>query len=333
MKFARIAITGVDGEEARLVVVQPEKRRVIDLATAWRLRLERRGATREAARRLATALFPASMSAAIALGEPFVEAAAEASAAPAEEAVRPLEGLRWLPPLDPPLIRDFTAFEQHVRNMAARQGGTIFPEFYQRPPYFKINPLGMIAPEAEVPWPHYTRHLDYELEIGLVIGKPGRNLLPEEALSHLFGVTILNDFSARDVQGPEMSSGFGPAKGKDFATALGPWIATCDEVALYDLSMVARVNGEEWSRGSTASLTWKIEELVAYAACGETLWPGELLGSGTVGTGSGAEHGRSLQPGDLVELEVSGLGLLRNRIGQPEPPGWLPKPRQASAAS
>ncbi|GER84171.1 hypothetical protein KTAU_28070 [Thermogemmatispora aurantia] len=332
MKFARIAVTGVDGEEARLVVVQPEAQRVIDLATAWRLRLERRGATREAARRLATALFPASMSAAIALGEAFREAAAEASAAPAEEAVLPLASVRWLAPLDPPTIRDFTAFEQHVRNMAARQGGSVFPEFYQRPPYFKINPLTIVAPEAEVPWPHYTRHLDYELEIGLVIGRQGRNVSPEEALDLLFGVTILNDFSARDVQGPEMSSGFGPAKGKDFATALGPWIATCDELDLNNLTMVARVNGEEWSRGSTASLTWKIEELVAYAACGETLWPGELLGSGTVGTGSGAEHGRSLQPGAVVELEISGLGVLRNRIGQPEPPGWLPEPRRSSTA-
>nr|BBH93218.1 2-hydroxyhepta-2,4-diene-1,7-dioate isomerase [Thermogemmatispora argillosa] len=328
MKFARIAMTGVEGDEARLAVVQPEEQRVIDLATAWRLRLERKGATREAARRLAGALFPPSMSAAIALGETFIEAAAEASLSPPEEAVQALEKVRWLAPLDPPLIRDFTAFEQHVRNMAARQGGKVFPEFYQRPPYFKINPLAIIAPGAEVPWPHYTRHLDYELEIGLVIGRVGRNVSPEEARRLLFGVTILNDFSARDVQGPEMSSGFGPAKGKDFATALGPWIATCDELDLNGLTMVARVNGEEWSRGSTASLTWKIEELVAYAACGETLWPGELLGSGTVGTGSGAEQGRSLQPGDVVELEVTGLGVLRNRIGQPEPSGWLPEPRQ-----
>jgi len=116
---------------------------------------------------------------------------------------------------------------------------------------------------------------------------------PDEALSHLFGVTILNDFSARDVQGPEMSSGFGPSKGKDFATALGPWITTFDELDISHLEMVAWVNGQEWSRCSSASMKWKAEELIAYASKGETLWPGELLGSGTVGTGSGAEHGKS----------------------------------------
>jgi 2-keto-4-pentenoate hydratase/2-oxohepta-3-ene-1,7-dioic acid hydratase in catechol pathway len=171
--------------------------------------------------------------------------------------------------------------------------------------------------------------MDYELEFGLVIGKSGRNLRPQEALSHLFGITILNDFSARDVQGPEMSSGFGPSKSKDFATALGPWITTRDEVDLAHLDMVARVNGEEWSRGSSAALTWKIEELIAYASKGETIWPGEVLGSGTVGTGSGAEHGKKLHSGDIVELEVQGIGVLRNRVGVPEPRGWEPEPRKS----
>jgi 2-keto-4-pentenoate hydratase/2-oxohepta-3-ene-1,7-dioic acid hydratase in catechol pathway len=170
--------------------------------------------------------------------------------------------------------------------------------------------------------------LDYELELGFVIGKSGRNLRPQEALSHLFGVTILNDFSARDVQGPEMSSGFGPSKGKDFATALGPWITTCDELDITHLDMVARVNGQEWSHGSSATMTWKVEELIAYASKGETIWPGELLGSGTVGTGSGAERGKKFQPGDVIELEVQGIGVLRNRIGQPEPRGWEPEPRK-----
>ncbi len=211
----------------------------------------------------------------------------------------------------------------------ARHGEPVFKEFYQTPPYFKINPLTLIGHEQEVPWPNYTDHMDYELELGFVIGKRGRNLLPQEALSHLFGVTILNDFSARDIQGPEMSSGFGPSKGKDFATALGPWITTRDEVDLTHLEMVARVNGQEWSRGSSATMTWKVEELIAYASKGETIWPGELLGSGTVGTGSGAEHGKKFQPGDVIELEVQGIGVLRNRIGQPEPRGWEPEPRKS----
>jgi 2-keto-4-pentenoate hydratase/2-oxohepta-3-ene-1,7-dioic acid hydratase in catechol pathway len=328
MKLARIAYTSPDGVIPRIVVVQPEQQRVIDLAVAERVRLERQGATHEAARRLATALFPSSMAAAIALGDVFLTAARQAVEAAPDEAVMSLGDLPLLSPLDPLLVRDYTAFVQHVQNMSARQGQPVFKEFFQKPPYFKINPLAVIGHEQEVTWPNYTDHMDYELELGLVIGKSGRNLSPQEALSHLFGITILNDFSARDVQGSEMSSGFGPSKSKDFATALGPWITTRDEVDLNHLDMVARVNGEEWSRGSSASLTWKIEELIAYASKGETIWPGELLGSGTVGTGSGAEHGKKLHPGDIVELEVQGIGVLRNRIGTPEPRGWEPEPRK-----
>lgn len=329
MKLARIAHTSPDGIIPRLVAVQPDQKRVIDLATAERLRLERQGATFDAARRLATALFPSSMTEAISLGEVFLAAARQAIETAPEEAMRPLGDLQLLSPLDPPLLRDFTAFEQHVQHMSARQGQPVFKEFYEMPPYFKINPLTLIGHEQEVRWPNYTDYMDYELELGFVIGKSGRNLRPQEAFSHLFGVTILNDFSARDIQGPEMSSGFGPSKGKDFATALGPWITTLDEVDLTHLEMVARVNGEEWSRGSSATMTWKVEELIAYASKGETIWPGELLGSGTVGTGSGAEHGKKLHPGDVVELEVQGIGVLRNRIGQPEPRGWKPEPRKS----
>lgn len=328
MKIASVAYNGPDGTIPRLVVVQPERKRVIDLATAERLRLERQGATHEAARRLALALFPPSMTAAISLGATFLEAAQLALSSTAEDAAIPMHAIQWLSPLDPPLLRDFTAFEQHVRKMSAREGKPVFKEFFQMPLYFKISPLTLIGHEQEVSWPNYTNHMDYELELGLVIGKSGRNLKPQDALAHLFGITILNDFSARDVQGAEMSSGFGPAKAKDFATALGPWITTVDEVNITDLEMVARVNGEEWSRNSSATITWPIEELVAYASKGETLCPGELLGSGTVGTGTGAERGKKLQPGDVVELEVQGLGILRNRLGQPEPRGWEPEPRK-----
>jgi len=301
---------------------------VIDLAVAERIRLERKGATHEAARRLSTALFPSSMTAAISLGDTFLAAAEQAIETAAQEAVMPLGDLQWLPPLDPPMIRDFSAFGQHVQKKSARDGKPVFKEFFQMPVYFKISPLTLIGHAQEVSWPNYTDHMDYELELGLVIGKTGRNLRPQEALAHLFGVTILNDFSARNIQGAEMSSGFGPAKAKDFATALGPWITTRDEVDITNLEMIARVNGEEWSRNSTSTITWKIEELIAYASKGETIWPGELLGSGTVGTGTGAEHGKKLHPGDVVELQVQGIGVLRNRLGQPEPRGWEPEPRR-----
>lgn len=331
MKLGRIAVSTPDGAIPRLVVAQAEQQRVIDLLIAERLRLERHGATREAALRLATALFPSSMSAAIALGDTFLKATTQAVENASDEAIMPLADVHIIAPLDPPLLRDFSAFEQHIRAMAQRMGQSFSETFLQIPLYYKGNPSTIIAPEQEVRWPGYTRIMDYELELGFVIGKTGDNLTPDHALEHLFGVTILNDFSARDIQGREMATGFGPAKGKDFATALGPWIVTRDELDLTHLTMLARVNGEEWSRGSTASMTWSIAELIAYASWGETLWPGELLGSGTVGTGAGAEHGMFLQPGDVVELEVSGIGILRNRIGQPETPMWIPERRPGQA--
>lgn len=327
MKLGRIAVQGPDGNVPRLVVAQGEQGRVIDLLTAERLRLLRQGATQAAALRLAAALFPPSMAAAIALGDLFLEAAARAVESADAEAHIALDGLHLLAPLDPPLLRDFVAFAAHVSAMSARRNVPFPPEMRKLPVYYKGNPSTVIGPEAEVPWPSYSEHMDYELELGFVIGKPGRDLLPEEALDHLFGVTIFNDISARDIQGREMSAEMGPAKGKDFANVLGPWIVTRDELDLRNLPMVGRVNGEEWSRGSSATMTWKIEELIAYASSGETIWPGELLGSGTVGTGAGSEHGKRLQPGDVVELEIGGIGVLRNRIGQPGPQRWSPPPR------
>ena len=173
--------------------------------------------------------------------------------------------------------------------------------------------------------------MDYELELGFVVGRTGRNLSPEQAPSHLFGVTIFNDFSARDIQLNEMRLQLGPAKGKDFATAVGPWITTVDALDLADLDMRARVNGEEWSHGNSGSIWWNPGELLAYISWGETLQPGDLVGSGTVGLGCGLELGRRLEPGDVVELEVSGIGVLRNRLGQPEGEGWEPRPRPADA--
>jgi 2-keto-4-pentenoate hydratase/2-oxohepta-3-ene-1,7-dioic acid hydratase in catechol pathway len=327
MKLARRACDGPDGTVARLVIVQPELQRVIDLVTAECLRQEKQGATHEAALRLATALFPSSMTAALSLGETFLSMARQAIEYADEAASIPLAQVHFLSPLDPPLIRDFLAFQQHIHNAGARLKQPPAQEPYRRPVYYKGNPAMLIGPDQEAPWPNYTEFMDYELELGLVIGKSGRNLTPHEALNHLAGITVLNDFSARDIQRQEMSGGLGPAKGKDFATALGPWITTCDELDLEHLTMIARVNGEEWSRGSSETITWKIEELIAYASKGETIWPGELIGSGTVGFGSGLELGKRLQPGDVVELEIEGIGILRNRIGRPEPRGWEPEPR------
>ncbi len=327
MKLARIAYGGPDGASARLVVIQPEARRVIDLATSERLRLEKQGATHEAALRLATALFPSSMTAALSLGEIFLATARRASEDADERATLALADVRFLPPVDPPLVRDFMAFEQHARNAGKQMGNSPLEELFRRPVYYKGNPLTFIGHEQDVLWPNYTSSMDYELELGLVIGKMGSNLTPDEAVEHLLGITIFNDFSARDIQGQEMRGLLGPAKGKDFATGVGPWITTRDELDLTNLTMVARVNGEEWTRNSSSTITWSMGELIAYASKGETLWPGELIGTGTVGFGCGLELGKRLQPGDVVELEVEGIGILRNRIGLPQPHGWEPQPR------
>lgn len=173
--------------------------------------------------------------------------------------------------------------------------------------------------------------MDYELELGFIVSRSGHDLTPQQAKEYLFGVTILNDFSARDIQINEIQGLLGPAKGKDFATALGPWITTADELDRQNLTMVARVNGVEWSRGSSAMMMWQIEEILAYISKGEGIQAGELIGSGTVGFGCGQELGKMLQPGDVVELEIEGIGVLRNRIGEQAVPGWQPQKRTPSA--
>ena len=334
MKLGRIVRDSLEGAVPRLVAVQPERECVIDLATAEYQRLRHTGASEEAAHRLASALYPSSMSAAIAAGPTFLTAAARTAAASAEDgsALLPFEQVRWLAPLDPPVMRDCLAFEQHLRNtfrgdMVPPQA---IPQHYEMPLYYKGNPCTLIGHEQEVPWPDYTQKMDYELELGFVIGRAGKDLTPEQAKDYLFGVTIFNDFSARDIQLREMMGLLGPAKGKDFATALGPWITTMDELDVHNLTMVARVNGEEWSRGSSSAMMWQVEEIVAYVSKGEGVQAGELIGSGTVGFGCGLELGRLLKPGDVVELEVEGIGVLRNRVGAPTPSGWLPVRRTAT---
>jgi 2-keto-4-pentenoate hydratase/2-oxohepta-3-ene-1,7-dioic acid hydratase in catechol pathway len=329
MKLGVIEAESPDGREARLVAVQPGDGTVVDLRAAERIRLERSGATPAAARRLAAAYFPSSMAEAIAAGPEFLPRAQ--AAADTGEPRLAIDEMAWLPAVDPQLVRDCLAFEQHMLNASQRLGQQVNPLYYELPAYYKGSRSGLIGHEHQVRWPAYAAFMDYELELGFVIGPAGTNLSPEDASRHIFGVTIFNDFSARDIQGREMRLGLGPAKGKDFATAVGPWISTLDELNLGMLEMVARVNGEEWSRGSSGSIMWGPAELVAYISSGENLQPGDLIGSGTVGGGCGLELGRQLSPGDVVELEVSGIGLLRNQLGEPESAGWNPTSRRPSA--
>jgi 2-keto-4-pentenoate hydratase/2-oxohepta-3-ene-1,7-dioic acid hydratase in catechol pathway len=326
MKLGRVGIAGADGVEARLVAEAGDA--LVDLARAERVRLQRQGATEDAARRWAKGIFPGSMSRAMGAGPEFLAAARRAlSNASDDDALDP-SGVTWLSPVDPPLIRDCLAFEEHLLNSFGRLGIAVPSQFYDMPVYYKGNPGSIVGHDQTVVYPGYSQRLDYELELGFVIGRSGRNLTPAEARSHIFGVTIFNDFSARDIQSHEMGAMLGPSKSKDFCNSIGPLIATLDELDLSELTMVARVNSEEWSRGTSSDMIWSPEEIVSYISRCETIQPGELIGSGTVGRGCGLELDRHLQPGDVVELEVSGIGVLRNPLGEPEAVRWQPEPRR-----
>lgn len=246
--------------------------------------------------------------------------------------VRPMASVRLCAPLpEPRQMRDFVSFEKHLRQAranrhlfdpSARQidpAAVVLPAaWYEQPVCYKCNRLSVVGPEAEISWPRYSTMLDYELEIGFVIGRRGKDISRAAARDHIFGYLIFNDFSARDAQMRESAVGLGPSTGKDFDTgnALGPWLVTRDEIAdPYNLDMVVRVNGEELGRGNSGTMHHKFEDMIAHISVDQTLYPGEFIGAGTVGDGSGLEHARFLEPGDVVELEISGLGILRNRIG------------------
>lgn len=236
------------------------------------------------------------------------------------------------PILRPTTLRDAYAFETHVKTANANRGREVPPEWYKFPIFYFTNPNNIFGPEDEIPYPSYTKEMDYELEIAVVIGQPGRDLRPEDAARHIFGYTIFNDWSARDVQREEMKVSLGPAKGKDFASALGPCIITPDELAdratgrpgVYDLTMRACVNGQERSRGNFTDIYWSFGDILARASESVTLLPGDVIGSGTVGTGCLLEitkaQGPWLNPGDVVELEIERIGVLRNRVGNPQGP-------------
>jgi 2-keto-4-pentenoate hydratase/2-oxohepta-3-ene-1,7-dioic acid hydratase in catechol pathway len=215
----------------------------------------------------------------------------------------------------PPNIRDFIAFETHIKNARAKRNSEVPAEWYNLPTYYRGTTSGIIGPDDEVRWPNYTNKLDYELELACIIGKGGENISKANAEDHIFGYTIMNDFSARDIQMREMSIGLGPAKGKDFATALGPYIITKEELGdPYNLKMEAYVNGELWSEGNTGSIYWKFPDMIEYASQSESLLPGDILGSGTVGFGCGLELDKFLKPNDVVELRIEKLGSLINKV-------------------
>ena len=241
----------------------------------------------------------------------------------------PIDAVKLLAPIpEPPTLRDFYAFEQHVKAGRASRGLEMIPEWYQVPTFYFSNTSEVYGPDESIPYPTGSQELDIELEIACVIGREGKNISVEEAESYIAGYTVMNDWSARDFQRLDMKLNLGPGKGKDFATSLGPWLVTPDELVerrsgsgkseRYDMTMLARVNGQEISRGNFQQIYYSFPQMIAYASRNARLRPGDVIGSGTVGTGCLLEIGASVHPwfqsGETIELEIEGIGILRNTI-------------------
>ena len=248
-------------------------------------------------------------------------------------AVLPLRQLTLLPPIvDPPSFRDFYAFENHARAGRRSRGQDLPAEWFEIPVFYFSNTGCLLGHDAPVFAAPGSAMMDFEAEVGAVIGLGGRNLSPKEAARCIVGYTVINDWSARDLQRKEMLVGLGPAKGKDFATTVGPCLVTSDELepfraaAAFDLAMTATVDGVEYTRGNLADIHWSFEEMLSFASRGATLRPGDLIGSGTCGTGCivelagthGADRYPWLQPGNRVAVTVEQLGTIANTL-QAEP--------------
>lgn len=251
---------------------------------------------------------------------------AEKAASRASKEALSFDEVTFHAPIQPDTLRDFYAFETHVKTANRNRGQEVPENWYKFPVFYFSNPNNNYGHEDLIPYPSYTHALDYELEIAVVIGRPGKDIKPEDVPDHIFGYTVFNDWSARDVQVQEMKVNFGPVKSKDFACSFGPVILTQEELAdkgagrpgVYDLSMVARVNGIELSRGNFNDIYWSFGDMIARASQSVMLNPGDVIGSGTVGTGCLYEltknQGPWLNHGDVVELEIERIGVLRNII-------------------
>jgi len=323
MRFVSFLRKGLEWTGPRSGVLSGERTLDLNHATQLRLIADER-LDEDTARRLAGALAPTDMTDLVAGGAVTLDAArttfdwAQANADRAAPALLDSTGISLLPVLPkPPLIRDFMAFEQHLQNIFPRLGREIPPEWYEIPVYYKGNPSAVGAHGDDVTIPPGCKEMDFEFELAAVIGRGGANIARENAMDHVFGFTVYNDFSARDLQRTEMAVGLGPAKGKDFSRGhvFGPCLVTTDEVGdIYAKSAEARVNGKPWSTGSVGDMRWKFEDMIVHASRGEALVPGEIFGSGTFGNGSAMERGEFLSAGDLIELHVEGLGTLSNRV-------------------
>jgi 2-keto-4-pentenoate hydratase/2-oxohepta-3-ene-1,7-dioic acid hydratase in catechol pathway len=274
-------------------------------------------------------------------------AALEAGTAALDGPAVPVDAVRLLPPLVAPTVRDFVAFEEHVEGVRRAIDGVagVVDEWYQAPTFYFTNPYALIGAHDDVAVPPGSQRFDFELEVAVVVGRDGASLTPDQARDAIFGYTVLNDWSARDLQAREMKVNLGPAKGKDSASTLGPWLVTADELEPYRddegflaLDMRVSVNDAEVGQDLLSNMGWPFQELIAYASRGTEVRAGDVLGSGTCGNGGclaelwgrrGELSPPPLQPGDVVEMTVEGIGTIRNRVvaGVDLPPVRAARPR------
>lgn len=318
MKLATFEVATDVGPVRRVGVVDGEE--LLDVTAGYATVLENQGES--APVEIATAVVPPDMLAFLERGERALAAAREtrsvltdldADTGPDGARLRYSPGeVRLRSPIPrPPSLRDFSVYEEHI----AKGFPDGLPDvWYETPIYYKSNAAAVVGPDDEVAWPDYSEKRDFELELTAVIGTKGRNLDVDEAADHIAGYTIFNDFSARDAQFKEMKMNLGPSKGKDFANGLGPYLVTADAIDPTDLEMRARIGDDLISEGTSGGMQHSWTEMVAHASDGETLYPGDVLGSGTIGNGCGWENDVWLDRGDEVTLEVEGIGTLRNTI-------------------
>jgi 2-keto-4-pentenoate hydratase/2-oxohepta-3-ene-1,7-dioic acid hydratase in catechol pathway len=299
--------------------------RSIDIAAAYAWQLSQRGVY--AARELAEQMIPPDMTAFLSRWPVAYEVALQAlkfaSGLPIDAVnvfgarVSYASGeYRLRIPLRPRRIKDYLVYEDHKRKAMARRGLEMPELWYRMPTYTNRNAYGLGEPDQDIAWPSYTEKLDFEFEIGAVIQKVGRNIRAEDADAYIAGFTIYNDFSARDIQADEGKIGAGVGKSKDFdqGNVLGPCIVTADEIDPANIEMVLRVDGEEWSRGSTAGMKFSWGQIIENASRDETIYPGDVFASGTMDRGCSLELERWIAPGAVIEMEARGIGLLRNRV-------------------
>ncbi len=311
--------------DAAIGVVDTDRDEILDLAKACSTGQASAFSARTTATAPAGPAIFSSMQSLIESGASGLALAREVAEQWSKAAVQPLATTRLLAPLPrPESIRDCLVFERHLVNamkawekLANRPVTEVPKVWYERPTWYKGNRFSVVGHETDVQWPPYSEMMDFELELACVIGKTGRDIPVEKGLEHIFGFTIFNDFSARDTQMVERPLGMGPMKGKDFDTGnvFGPWIVTTDEIGdPGTLDMEVRVNGERWGGGNSGEMQHSFAGILSFISTSETLHPGEIIASGTVGTGCGLELTRFLKPNDVIELEIERIGVLRNRI-------------------